>query len=531
MGQRWAAVVLSLLVWGGLGACGEGPSQIIDYSPERGAKDVSTAAPIRITFDHDVNKPSVESRLHLDPATLGTVYWQSPRQLSYVHPALRPATTYQVVLEAGYQDVDGNTYQLRHHWAFITEGPPSLSGSTPANAESGVDPATYLTLDFTREMDAASLAGAITISPAVPLSVRSDPSDGHRAIVAPDTLLGPSTTYTVTVTTAARDVDGNQIDRSRSLAFTTGAVRPLRHWIAFTADGAGGISGGLMIVNESGFPRHLFVTGTVQSFSWSPEGNRLLIQAGDDSWSAFTPGEGSVLLGFRARWAAALASGLGYVYVDDQGTLRRLLADSTEITVADNVTQAAVSPNGERLALVTAQDQSSTVWGYDIGLRARYSLAVENGLVTDLAWAPAGNRIAYLRNDAEGAALRLRSLTGSALTTTIAQGDLGAPSWLPDSTTVVFAAAIQTPNGTIRKAFLISAIAPPTALTAALGRPADAAIEVDGPVSSPDGHQIAFVSSDQIWLMNADGSRPVPLTRFDSASFPYSCRAPAWTRA
>jgi hypothetical protein len=54
---------------------------------------------------------------------------------------------------------------------------------------------------------------------------------------------------------------------------------------------------------------------------------------------------------------------------------------------------------------------------------------------------------------------------------------------------------------------------------------------VASPVPSPDGHQIAFLSGDQVWLMNADGTRPTPLTKQDAASFPYSCRALAWTRS
>src|ERR1700730_5961609 len=90
---------LALLVLASLTSCGGSPPQIVDYAPERGTIEVSTAAPIRITFDHDVNKPSVESRLHLVPATAGTVDWVSSRQLTYEHPTLAPSTTYQVVLE------------------------------------------------------------------------------------------------------------------------------------------------------------------------------------------------------------------------------------------------------------------------------------------------------------------------------------------------------------------------------------------------------------------------------------------------
>jgi hypothetical protein len=39
------------------------------------------------------------------------------------------------------------------------------------------------------------------------------------------------------------------------------------------------------------------------------------------------------------------------------------------------------------------------------------------------------------------------------------------------------------------------------------------------------------LNDNQVWLMNADGTRPTPLTAYEPVSFPYSCRTPAWTRA
>jgi Tol biopolymer transport system component len=138
--------------------------------------------------------------------------------------------------------------------------------------------------------------------------------------------------------------------------------------------------------------------------------------------------------------------------------------------------------------------------------------------------------MAYLRQDVGTMSLRVRNLTGAAETSTIASGDLSAPAWLPDSTHIVFAAATRTATGTVHKAFVVNVIAPPAALTPALGLPSDPAIDVANPVPSPDGHQLAFVSADQVWLMNGDGTRPTPLTRFDSETFPYSVRTPAWTR-
>ena len=498
----------------------------------RGAIDVSTAAPIRIAFDHNVDQPSIESRLHLQPETSGNLVWVSPRELVYQHPPLAPSSTYDVVLEAGYRDPAGNTAVLRHHWSFVTEGPPAFAGSVPANGDSGVDPAAYLSVDFSRDMNGPSLQRAVSISPPVPFSVRLNPTDGRRAIIAPSTLLQPSTPYAITVTGTALDADGNRLAADTTIAFTTGPIRQLHNWIAFTTTAADGTSGALWLVNESGFPRKLYDGSSVRSFSWSPDGTALLLQNDAETWSMLIPGQDSQPLRFKAAWASVLSSGMGYVFIDDGGALHRLSSSGVDTVISPAVTQATVSPDGSRLAFVEVGSQSSVIWGYDVGLQARYQLAVENGQISDAIWSPAGNRIAYLRHYVGVTTLKVRSLSGTAATSIVASaGDISAPSWLPDSVHVVFAARLPATTGTVQKAFVVSAIAPPAALTLALGLPADPSIAVANPVPSPDGHQIAFLNGGQVWLMNADGTRPTPLTEFDAASFPYSCRTPAWTRA
>ncbi len=512
-------------------ACGGTPPQIVDYSPQRGAVDVSTAAPIKIAFDHAVDQASVESRMHMLPASDGSVEWQSSRQLIYRHSTLQPSTTYEVILESGYRDLAGNTYSLRHHWSFVTEGPPNLATSTPSDSDTGVDPATYLNLNFTREMNASTLRSALTFSPSIPFEVRLDPADGRRAIIAPSELLSPNTVYDVSVNTAALDVDGNQLGRDQTVRFTTGSPQALRGWLAFATDGTTGNPGALWIVNETGFPRQLFDDNAVHSFIWSPSGDRLLIQGDGETWSEFVPGGGTVRLNFKGRWAAALAAGMGYAYIDDAGVLHRQSADGTDQVVSADVAQATVAPNGLRLAFVQGALAPDNVWGYDVGLSARYLLAMDTGAVSEVSWAPSGNRIAYRRNDGGSMSLVVKNLVAAGTTTTVASGDLGPPAWLPDSTHLVFAAVAPSAVASGHKAFVINVVAPPAALTAGAGLPSDPNIDLSAPVPSPDGHQIAFVSGNQVWLMNADGTRPTALTRFDPVSFPYSCRALAWTKA
>src|SRR5258708_17114441 len=217
-------------------------------------------------------------------------------------------------------------------------------------------------------MDASTLGSSITIEPSIPFSVRLDPADAKRAVVAPDLLLDPSTTYTVDVSTAALDAHGNQVYRNKSFVFTTGPSRPLRHWVAFGTALADGSSGGVWIVNESGFPRRVFDGPSVHSFSWSPNGSTLLIQGDSLSWSAFTPGVGSTHLPFKAVWAAALSAGLGYVYIDADDTLHRLSVDGADEVIAGGVSDAASAPNGLRLPYVRASGPISTLWGHAVGL-------------------------------------------------------------------------------------------------------------------------------------------------------------------
>src|SRR3989441_13282929 len=98
-----------MLTLSAIAACGSSPPQIISYSPERGTIDVSTAAPIRIAFDHDVDKEAVATRLSMLPATNGTVVWLGPRHREDRDATLRPSTLYPTGGETGRRQVAGNT--------------------------------------------------------------------------------------------------------------------------------------------------------------------------------------------------------------------------------------------------------------------------------------------------------------------------------------------------------------------------------------------------------------------------------------
>ena len=510
----------------------DSPPQILEITPGRGARDVPTNAPIRIRFDRALDRKSVADRFSLRPKTSGQVSWEASNTLVYRHDTLDPNTQYTVSLTAGYRDAAGNANGFNHGWSFQTELPPEMRGTTPNQGDGQVDPATYLGLSFSREMAADSFRGAITFSPSVPFSVRSDPADARRVLVAPTSLLEPRTPYEVSINSNATDADGNHLHPLK-LRFTTGGVRSLSRWITFVASESGAAAGsGVWMVDEAGFPRILEET-PADAFSWSPDGSNLLVRHPDLSWTDYPLGSAPSSMPFSAKWAAYLGPGFGYAFLTGQ-RLERLLPSGTSVTIADGVNQAAVSRDLSRIAFSQSSGPGSDIRAYDVQLRAQYRIQHEADFVTSLAWSPNGTRLAYLVSGAlpDQGTLRVKALGGSGPVTTVATGEIASPAWLSNSSDITFSATLAVGGKLQQRIFRVNTALAPAPLTAAgaIGPAGDA----DGflPQPSPDGHQIAFLvgaaDSAQIWLMNADGTGQSRLTAFDSLAFPFSCHALHW---
>lgn len=509
------------------------PPQIVDISPGRGVRDVPTNAPIRIHFDRAVEHASVADRFSLRPHVDGVISWDSSNTLVFRHDNLDPSHLYTVVLSAGYRDTSGNVNGFNHGWTFRTEPVPELRASAPAAGEGQVDPATYLTLAFSREMNADSFRGAVTFSPSVSFAVRADPNDGKRVLIAPRRLLDAGTDYQVSISADALDQDGNHLSPQK-LLFATGRVRSLSRWITFVASASGAETGsGVWMVDEAGFPRILEETAA-DGFSWSPDGASVLVRHPDFTWTDYPLGAAKVALPFSAGWAAHLGAGSGYVYLDGS-RLNRLLPSGATGNIATDVVQAAVSRDLNRIAYSQAVPGGSEIWAYDVQLRAKYRVQRESESVSGIAWAPDGTRLAYLLSNGSGGLglLKVKSLVGSGVAATVAAGEIADPAWLADSSDLVFSARLALAGKRQWRIFRVNTALPPAQLTTAAAiSPATGGADSFLPQPSPDGHQIAFLvgapQSAQVWLMNADGTGQSRLTGFDSESFPFSCRALHW---
>ena len=533
-GRRTPAGLLLLALAAPLAllAC-QSPPQILEISPAKGAIEVPTNAPVKIHFDRPLDQASVAARFHLVPKVDGQITWGPGNTLIFLHDTLDTSTRYQVRLEAGYRDTQGNVNDFSHSWIFQTEGPPALRSSTPGQDDSGVDPATYLTFGFSRDVDPDTFRGAITISPSVPFAVQGDPNDSRQLLVAPKSLLDPHTDYEVSVSGDALDADGNHIPPLK-LHFTTGQVRPLSRWITFVVSETGQAAGtGVWMVDEAGFPRDLEET-PVDAFSWSPDGTNLLVRHPDRTWTDYAFESAPVDVPFKADWAAYLGPGAGYAYLDGS-RLSRLLPDGSVVAIADGVSIASVSNDLDRIVFSESAAGGSDIRAYDVQLRAQYRLTHEPGDVTALQWSPDGSKLGYVLGGtgvAGASVLRVMQLGGTAATNTVATGQINDLAWLADSAYVTFSAFVDVSGQQQSRIFRVNTALPaaPLAAASAIGPVTDENAFLPRP--SPDGHQIAFLlgapDSAQVWLMNADGTGATRLTAFDSAAFPFSCHALHW---
>jgi Big-like domain-containing protein len=523
-----AALILGALFLTAAAGCGGAP-QIIDYSPERGSTGVATNAPIRVDFDRAVDRASVAGRFAISPAAAGHVTWPSARELLFVEDApLRTDTTYQVLLHAGYRSAGGGAADLDHAWYFRTEGALQVIDSTPAGAQTGVDPAAYLDVSFNHRMSAASLAAGFQLSPPVALSAMLAPDDPFHVVVAPAGLLAAGTGYTLTVTTAVKDAHGNPLPKPSEIAFRTGPTRPLHGWITCLATGAaaGPATGDLWMVDANRLPRQL-LSGPISDYEWAPTADELTVETGQRAWQDRRLDGSAVDLVQAADLVLPLGGDRGFVYLD-HGVMGVLSAAGSAVPLAQGVSEVALSPDGQQVAYTLADATGTQLWLLSVELRSRYQLGAEPGAVASLAWAPDSSRLAYQVLTAAGSAIRVRVLSSPAANT-VATGEVSAPAWDADSSHLYLLAARGEPA--MDRLYRIPTTAGAQTLTPGTALATPPGLTVGPPEPSSDGHQVAFggtdARGDEIWLMNSDGTGLVRLT--GGADYAYSCRAPRWT--
>ncbi len=147
--------------------------------------------------------------------------------------SLLPNTAYLAIIAAGAANLTGNATPANYRFGFTT-GPnasataPAVSSTIPVTGATGVFINQAIDISFSEPMDPATIsASTISLtapgSTPVPGTVIYYPASNIASFVPLINLLS-ATTYTATVSTGARDLQGNALAAASTWSFTTGVA-------------------------------------------------------------------------------------------------------------------------------------------------------------------------------------------------------------------------------------------------------------------------------------------------------------------
>ena len=206
------------------------PPTVIFTDPVANATGVPINKTLSATFSEAMNASTINSTTFLlkqgATAVTGTVAYSGTT--AYFIPAvnLLPNTVYTATITTGAQDLAGNGLAANYVWSFTTAGidvtAPTVISTDPPNAAINVplnkivsaafsepmNPTTINSSTFLLKQGLTSIAGTVTYS-------------GTTAYFVPTVNLLPSTIYTATITTGAKDLAGNSLAVNYVWSFTT----------------------------------------------------------------------------------------------------------------------------------------------------------------------------------------------------------------------------------------------------------------------------------------------------------------------
>src|SRR5439155_1542237 len=141
---------------------------------------------------------------------------------------LAPLTTYTATISSGTKDLAGNALTTDITWSFTTGeiGRASCrerSDTVAVNAAIEVDISTQIATTFSEAMDVSTInTTTFTLTQRTTPVAGTVNYSGVTATFTPVDTLAPLTTYTVSISTGAKDLAGNALTSDITWSFTTG---------------------------------------------------------------------------------------------------------------------------------------------------------------------------------------------------------------------------------------------------------------------------------------------------------------------
>jgi Tol biopolymer transport system component len=406
--------------------------------------------------------------------------------------------------------VSGSTTPIQLSYEVPVRRRPIVVRTNPTPQKRDVPLNASIVIVFSEPVDPTTLtAGAVSVRRGSQVAPgRLEFRDPARLVAAfvPTAPLAPDTDHELVITQAIKDQDGDPLEASIVVEFTT---TDLAGRIVFTRFEGGA---GIYVMDADGYGPTRLTAGEPRSDPMVPPQNLLLAPV----WSPD---------GRRIAFERYINDGFGiYVMNADGSSVTRLSPDSAQ----DG--QPAWSPDGGKIAFSAIGASRDPEWFAS----HIYVMNADGSGVTQLTadsasdisptWSPDGRKIAFSRSPpfaGAGHGIYIMNADGSGITS-VTEGSASVsdqePAWSPDGSRIAFARA----TGGQLDIYVMN-------VDGSQARKLSNSAGNDGsPAWSPDGTKIAFsaqLGDNEIYVINADGSRERRLT-FGGLNNGH----PSWTR-
>lgn len=174
---------------------------------------------IRVVFDNEMDKESVEKAFTITPETEGEITWEDDKTFVFTPAQPLPKEThYDIVFTKGIVSKVGGITESDITFSFDTIGAVKVQGWSPGPGASGVKINSSIYVTFDQQVDHASAQSHFSISPSVEGTFSWN---GNTLIFSHSSPFGYSTTYTVTISAGIKTINGLDSRSNFSTSFTT----------------------------------------------------------------------------------------------------------------------------------------------------------------------------------------------------------------------------------------------------------------------------------------------------------------------
>ncbi len=180
---------------------------------------------IQITFPRRMNPASTEAAITITPQMTTTFLWPEENILRiYTGGPLLADTTITISIKSTAKDKDGVELGQKFSFYFRT-APLGITYTSPNNAQVFVAPTSQIILTFNSYVQLQSAKDAFSISPAIGGTITyggyAPYENPNQIVFTPSGSYQPNTKYTVTLSTALKDLYGVPLKKAYSFSFIT----------------------------------------------------------------------------------------------------------------------------------------------------------------------------------------------------------------------------------------------------------------------------------------------------------------------